>query len=56
MVKKGLKIGETFVDGGLTYEVLGYDKDGNYISTRKVDEIETVAEPSVKRTRKKKGE
>lgn len=53
MIKKGLKVGETFTDGGLTYEVLGYDKDGNYISTRKMEEVKAVAEPTVKRTRKK---
>ena len=60
MVVKGLKVGETFEDGGLTYEVLAVGKDGNYISKRvdkkaAVEVTEEVKQP-VKRTRKTKGE
>ena len=34
MVKKGLKAGETFVDGGLPYIVVKVLPNGNYISKR----------------------
>jgi hypothetical protein len=61
MVAKGLKVGEVFIDGGLTYEVLAVDKDGNYISKRtdkKAKPAETSEEekPATKRTRRAKGE
>ena len=55
MVVKGLKVGETFEDGGLTYEVLAIDKGGNYISKR-TDKKADPEEKPVKRTRKTKGE
>ena len=32
MVKKGLKPGDTFVDGGRTYKVLTVYPNGNYVS------------------------
>lgn len=33
MVKRGLKVGDTFEDGGLEYTVLHVNKDGSYVST-----------------------
>lgn len=58
MVVKGLKVGETFEDGGLTYEVLAVGKDGNYISKRVEKKAAPVekTEDKPKRTRKTKGE
>jgi len=58
MVVKGLKVGETFEDGGLTYEVLAVGKDGNYISKRVEKKVAPVekTEDKPKRTRKTKGE
>lgn len=34
MIPKNLKIGDTFEDGGSTYEIIRVLKDGNYISKR----------------------
>lgn len=57
MVVKGLKVGETFEDGGLTYEVLAVGKDGNYISKRvEKKEVQAEEKQTVKRTRKTKVE
>ena len=42
MVKRGLKPGETFVDGGRTYEVLSVEPNGNYVSKEVVVEEESV--------------
>lgn len=44
MVKKGLKAGETFVDGGLPYVVVKVLPNGNYISKRieKIPEEKSV--------------
>lgn len=33
MVKKGLKVGETFTDGNFLYKVLSVDELGNYTSS-----------------------
>lgn len=33
MVKRGMKVGDTFEDGGLEYTVLQVNKDGTYVST-----------------------
>lgn len=33
MVKKGLKVGDTFTDGGLLYKITGIHELGYYIST-----------------------
>lgn len=49
MAPKGLKKGDRFVDGGLTYEVLEVREDG-YIS--KMVDPKEVAEPA-KTTRKR---
>lgn len=49
MAPKGLKKGDRFVDGGLTYEVLEVREDG-YIS--KMVDVKAVGEP-VKTTRRK---
>lgn len=32
MIPKGLKVGDTFVDGGITYKVLAVNDNGTYIS------------------------
>lgn len=45
MVKKGLKPGDTFVDGGRTYVVLSVCPNGNYISKEyQKAEVEEVPE------------
>lgn len=50
MVKKGLKKGEVFEDGGLYYEVQSVLPNGHYISKRvdrpKVDAEDPVEEPA----------
>lgn len=56
LVGKGKKVGEVFVDGGITYQVVSVLGDGNYIS-KKVDPIEVkkekeFVEPKPKTTRK----
>lgn len=49
MVKAGLKVGDTFEDGGRTYTVTKVLPNGNYVSTAKAytDESE-VKEETVK--------
>ena len=36
MVKKGLKKGDVFTDGGRKYQVVSVNKDGTYVSTTKI--------------------
>lgn len=38
MVKKGLKKGDIFTDGGRKYQVVSVNKDGTYVSTTKITE------------------
>ena len=49
MVKRGLKAGDTFVEGGITYVVKSVLSDGNYISRKcgdlPVTEQEEAQEP-----------
>lgn len=56
MTKKGLKVGDTFIDGGLTYEVLAVNADGTYHSRRCEPKpvVEKAVEPktTAKRTKK----
>ena len=59
MVKPNLKIGATFEDGGLYYEVQSVLPDGNYISKRVEKPTETPKEtpqeePARKSTRGRK--
>lgn len=42
MVKKGLKVGDTFEDGGRIYKVTKVLENGFYESTAKVDEQLTL--------------
>lgn len=45
MISKGLKVGDTFTDGGTPYIVLKVCEDGNYISRRCTpEEVNNVAE------------
>lgn len=45
MISKGLKVGDTFTDGGTPYIVLKVCEDGNYISRRCTpEEVKNVAE------------
>ena len=61
MIKKGLKVGDTFVDGKLLYKITSFDPQGNYISSLvgkageeikapKAKEEEKAIEPIVKET------
>lgn len=34
MISKGLKVGDTFTDGGFLYKITSLDSNGNYISSR----------------------
>ena len=53
MVSSGLKIGDTFTDGGFTYEIKAVLPDGNYISKRVTDvKVEKEVKPAA-RSRKK---
>lgn len=54
MIKKGLKVGDTFEDGGRTYKVLQVYENGNYSSEIVVFTPSTEEKP--KTTRKKKAE
>ena len=40
MVKAGLKVGDTFEDGGRTYTVTKVLPNGNYVSTAKAYTVE----------------
>lgn len=47
MVKRGLKVGQTFEDGGFTYKVTKVNQDGSYESKRVVpveEQSETAEE------------
>ena len=46
MVLKGLKVGDTFEDGGRAYRVLSVNADGTYFSKaiEKVEAVEVVVE------------
>ena len=49
MVKAGLKVGDTFEDGGITYTVTKVLPNGNYVSTAKAYTVEPeVKEETVK--------
>ena len=49
MVKAGLKVGDTFADGGRTYTVTKVLPNGNYVSTAKAYTVEPeVKEETVK--------
>lgn len=59
MAKAGLKVGDTFVDGGLTYEVLAVNADGTYHSRmcepkaeKNVEEKVVAPKSTTKRTKK----
>lgn len=60
MVSKGLKVGDTFSDGGRTYEILSVYPNGNYVSKAiEPKKVETKGEETgnvEKRTRRKAGE
>ena len=47
MVKKGLKVGDSFTDGNQTYRVKAILPDGNYISKRVAIGAETPSEKAV---------
>ena len=41
MILKGLKVGDTFEDGGRAYRVLSVNADGTYFS-KAIDKVETA--------------
>lgn len=43
MIKKGLKVGDTFVDGKKKYKILKVNTDGTYISTSNLKDEEVTA-------------
>ena len=47
MVLKGLRVGDTFEDGGRAYRVLSVNADGTYFSKaiEKVEAVEVVVDP-----------
>lgn len=53
MIKKNMKVGEVFEDGGLYYKVLSVNKDGSYSSTR-TEEIPEEESTEAKKTVSKK--
>lgn len=54
MIKKGLKVGDKFEDGGRTFEVLEVYENGNYSS--RIVEFTVITAEKPKTTRKKKAE
>lgn len=52
MVKRGLKAGDTFVEGGITYVINSVLSDGNYISRKRgalsAEELENAGDKKKK--------
>lgn len=55
MVKRGLNVGQTFEDGGFTYEVKKVNHDGSYESKRVILNAEDSVEEETESAENKSG-